>query len=325
MSVIGYSPSEYVIVEMDKRKELILVTTAGEDSRGILESTRVTGENTVVDFDSTQVMSNLGARPKLGTSYGVKVEPFVKTFETDLGDCDVYFLPAHPKAFKEEVEEAAASMASLLKQWKVAELAPVQLEMRYTKGTKTRGTFHALKGRGELDLIVCRHQDGLLPYLLTHEFGHSIWFRKLRNSIKAKWVRKYHTGAVIEEVDSKTCQGLMQDMLDYEDMLPSEYTGALDEESAAAYERCLVWIEYNHGIRPRDLDILRLDEDVDKIEELWPKHVTVADMETLVTEYGMKDVEEFWAESLANYVVGKLSDDLYEMVERTLKSSAKSG
>lgn len=321
--MIGYSLNDFVLVEVATRKELILVTTAGDDSRGILETSRVTGENLIVDFEPHQVVSNLGARPKLGSSYGVKVEPFVKSFDTDLGQCDVYFLPAQPKAFKEEVEEAATGMAALLKQWKMSVLSPVQLEMRYTKGTKTRGMFHALKGRGELDLIVCRHQDGLLPYLLAHEFGHSIWFRKIRNSIKAKWVRKYHTGAIVEHVDSKTCAALMRDMLDYEDMIPSEYAGALDEEDASAYERCLAWIEYNHGIRPKDLDVLRLDDDEAKIEELWPQHVTVADMETLVTEYGMKNAEEFWCECLANYVIGKLSDDLHTMVERTLAAAGK--
>ncbi len=36
-----------------------------------------------------------------------------------------------------------------------------------------------------------------------------------------------------------------------------------------------------------------------------------------------KNSEEFFCECLANYVIGKLSDDLHDMVERTLAAAAK--
>lgn len=324
--MIAYEAGDYLIVETPKKKkELVKASVYDEyEGRGIIERTVLADETEYLEFAQTNVITNLGQRPLVGKVHGVTVEPWIKTFETAIGDCDVYYRPTDPKVFTKMVTAGADKMMKLLTEWKVKDLAPVQLEMRLAKGKKAQGMHHAYKGRGELDIIVCRPQDQYtMDYLLAHEFGHAIWTHKLNNKVKARWIKKYHTAVSVDEVDAKTCARLLADMLEVDDSMPSDFAGQLEEEDAGPFNTILSWISSHHGLRTQDLDVLRSVGDDDKISEVWPTHVTMSDMEVMITEYGMKNVEETFCECLAHYVLGQLPDHLETMVEKTLEAAAK--
>jgi hypothetical protein len=322
--MINYQDGDYIIVETTK-KHLVKVGTADPDeSRGILESSMVSGEHEVIEFKAEHVLSNLGAKPKIGTVHGVKVEPWIKTFDTAVGECDVYYRPLDVKVFKHMIESEAEAMHDLLVKWKLHKLAPVQLELRLAKGKKlAQGMFSYGKGRGELDIIVCRPQDTYsMRFLLLHEFGHAIWSHCLRDDVKARWIKKYHSSVDVETFDGGLCLRLLEDMLAFEDMLPSEYGGQLEEEAeVSAYQNILGWIESNHGLREQDLNVLHRVGAEDMIRKVWPESVTNSDKRVLVSEYAKKNAEELWCDSLAYGKTGLIPEDIADMVERTLKAA----
>ena len=327
---IKFAVGEYVIVEQEK-KHLVLVTDADPiESRGIIEHTRVTGEDMILEFSADDVVTCLGSDPKVGSVHGIRVEIWQRTLDTPLGECDFYYKPTKP--FRESLKEAFEKMERRLKKWQCDRVLPVTLEVRLPKSAKsTTGMFTPQKGRDDTDLITLRPAtDSHLDWLICHEFGHPIWQKLLPPKIKASWIKKYYSDVKLGEVSEEQCEDLLDLVIKtyMEGTAKRGHIEGLDDEDALkALGMCNGWVQEFHYLRPIDIEHLVRGGKEAFVRSLWPKGgVLTTDKEVRVTEYGNKTAEEWFAEALAMYYCGKsLPEDIHELLDKTINYLAKRG
>ncbi len=319
---IKYAVGDYVIVEQDKKHLVQVLDADPVESRGVIEHTRVTGEDLTLEFSEQDVVSCLGPKPKVGSVHGIRVEIWERTIETPLGECDFYYKP--PKEFRASLTEAFDKMERRLKKWKCDSLLPVTLEVRVPKGKATTGWYHPHKGRDGTDKIILHPaSDSTLNWLICHEFGHPIWQKLLTTKIRAAWVRKYYADVKLGEVGPEDCENLLEAILAAKDgnhMKVREIASDLDDDALDQLEMCMGWMKDFHYLRPVDVMTLALGGHEKLIRKIWPKGaVMTTDKEVRVSEYGNKNAEEWFAEALAMHYCGmSLPEDIKELLDKTL-------
>lgn len=319
---ISYAVGDYVIVEQDK-KHLVLVTSSDpHESRGIIERTRVTGEDLVLEFEASNVVSCIGSDPKVGTVHGIRVEIWKKTVETPLGECDFYYKPL--KEWREQFFDALDKFHTQLRRWNVVkEIAPVTLELRLPKGKNTTGMYSPLKGRDGLNLITLRPAtDSHLRHLIAHEFAHPIWQMLLPPKIQASWIKKYYSDVKVTEIDPKESKSILAAMIgSMTSRNEDDEEPEVDEDTQEAAAVCMRWIQDYHYLRKQDVATLVATGNEKLVEKIWPTHggVLMTDKEVRVTEYANKNAEEFWAECVALHYSGQLLPaDIQTLLDKTL-------
>ncbi len=322
---ISYNSDDFVIVEQHGKKFLVLVTNNAEDSsQGILESSRPTGDDEKIEFGQDDVITNLGPRPKIGTVHGIRVEPWFKTIETPLGECEIYFRAL--KEFRDVFLAGVDTVSTALKKRGLRKaIAPVTLEARIPRGKNSHGMYYFGKGRDGLDKIVIQaHSEDALHHLLYHEFAHAIWSRLMSDKAKAAWVLKYHAEVDVTEVDTGRTADLLDAFLSSAgNTTMKDFLDDLDSDDQDAFSMCLDWVHSYHFLNRDDMGILhRVESEACQklIREVWPSQVVSSDIQTRLTDYSTKKADEFWAEAFALFMTNKKSvpDDVAELVQRTL-------
>ncbi len=317
---IQYTNGDYVVVEQEK-KHLVLVTQDDPNgSRGIIEHTRVIGENLVLEFDARDVLSCLGPDPKAGTVHGIRVEIWKKTLDTPLGECDFYYKP--DKDWREQFMDETDKMMNKLRKWRVQEIAPVTLELRLPKGKNTTGYYHPYKGRDELDLIQLRPaSDSGLKHVISHEFAHPIWQKLLTGKIRASWIKRYYSDVKVTEIEASDSKKLLEALLQAADVRDGDDDEVdVDEEMLEFGDVCMRWIQDYHYLRKRDIETLLATGNDKLVTKIWPTQggVLMTDKEERLTPYANKNPEEFFAEAVALHYSGKLlPDDVEGLLEKT--------
>ena len=321
--MIKYTQGDYIIVGRTKGKRALLVAAKRIDDlegQGILESSRVTGDDTIVDFKNVDVAANLGPNPGACSVMGVKVEPYFRSFDHAMGTVDFYFKA--DKKFKEALEEALDACEEKWEELKLGKLCSFQFEVRQPKSPKSiHGYFHAYKGRDDLDLMVIRgdteHQP-LLPHLLHHEFGHAIWCHKFTDTQRANWIELYASATETSLVTGKDSRRLYDSWIESEDDISTWY-GSQEEDDQTSYDNLISHIESTFKVRSKDVEVLRTKARTTTLEMLWPESVVIGDQQTLVTEYAKRNAEEFWCEAFALYMTGmKLPKSVEPRMLKTL-------
>jgi hypothetical protein len=320
--MIRYTAGDYIIVGKTKGKRALLVANKKVDDlegSGILESSRVTGDDTSVDFKNVDVVANLGPDPGACSVMGVKVEPYYRSFDHAMGTVDFYYRT--DKKFKEHLERALDICYDKWRDLKLTKLCTFQFEVRKPKSPKSiHGFFHAYKGRDELDLMVIRadseHQP-LLTHLLHHEFAHAIWQHKFTDTQKANWIELYASSTETSLVTGKDSRRLYDSWISSEDDIDTWFQSQ-EEEDQTSYTNLVGHIFDTFRVRGIDIDILRAKARVATLENLWPESVVIGDQQTLTTEYAKRTSEENWAESFALHMTGVM---LPKSVESLMKNT----
>jgi len=326
---IHIAPSDFCIARIEKNTMLVkIISTDNQMVSAITVKDMPYINPKDIEFDSVYIVANLGPRPPLGTVFGVSVEPFLKSFDNDFWGRIHYFhrlSKIQRSNLAKGLNKVQAKMAKLKPQF-----IPLDLEIRAPKGMYA-GHFQVKTIRdGEnedtLNILTLKPKEEWnvadYDYFLCHECAHGIWAHMLTNRVKARWIRAYWETVKLTSASDKDIRILLK-KLTKSGLTISEFYKELEEDDIPLYDACLAYIKDYHSLTIKELNILISAGD--GVGDMWPKsNLELFDQEALITEYSMKNVDEFFAEAMAFHFTKKLlPKKIRSMVDKTLATLKK--
>lgn len=273
------------------------------------------------EFTEDSVIANLGEHPQAGNVYGFYLEPFYNVEHHDIGK--VAYFVSEDDFKKKDFRKALDNCVDDIEKYRLNSVLPFQVDFRPAKG-KMAGSYKAMR-TGD-DIITLRNvgiDSSDFDYTLMHELGHALYARLFVKSERATWIKEYHNCVSIYEYTSKDLKSLLKDLNSNTFMTVTEFKKTLDESNLILLKHILKYIRVQHSLSLQDLDQLCLDE-AGNLNNIWPATILeVSEIDTVLTDYAKKSVQEFWCEAFAHYMVGlDLPKNLKKLVKVTLAALA---
>lgn len=280
------------------------------------------GKNNV-RFVPEQVVANLGPDPKVGQAFGVKIEPYIKSFPYR-GWGTIHLFRKLDKLERKALKSGLDRCEKQLKAAKLWKALPIDIYIRPKKG-KYAGFYKFKKNKdGTINDSITLNPETLKDplynsYIFAHEVGHAIWFRFVPDHIKAKWLKLYTKRVTVTQTKEKDLKELLRSVTSYNGSLRDYQKELADENELVLIKEIYSYISKKHRISKEDLEMI-LTEDRERVKDLWPSHAELSETRADVTEYAMVNVREFFAEAFAYHVTGKqLPQDVIKGMSFTVK------
>lgn len=299
---------DFVLVQQVGKKHVVKVEKIkGDDLGGRLQE-KAPYEGDTIPFERKEVVANYGQRPHKSV-----FEAYFKSFDhPDIGRVNFFYKAS--KEEKAEVEKKLSKAFKVLSKNGLTGYFPLYVEIRPAKG-KMLGHYKPAKGSrkqddtdGMLDIICLRpSEDHPLEETFYHECAHAIWRRSIhKRKAKAAWIRDYKQFIQVQHLTSKSLRSLMQELLNSNQPL-GEFKKGLEEDSQLILREVVSYIKKFHRLTPVDINLLLESGDHDTVQEVWPTdNLSVSKIkQNNISNYSLKNVEEYFAECVATYLQGK--------------------
>lgn len=268
------------------------------------------------------LVSVLGRNPVFGTSYGQKIEPFLKTIEVD-GWGQLHLFVKLQDEDRDALKTGLKKALSKLKYHGLTGFLPVDIEVRNPRG-RWAGMYQ-FQPKEERDTILLHPKAWQnVPLLLLHEAAHGVWFRLMGKKAKSKWIELYHHYVKVKDCDSRVVRELRTNFCGQDVEGIKDFRGQLEEDVVPVFDACIEHIQTHHSLNVKALDMLILSGDGKFVSNLWPtSQVLHTDYEYPVSEYAATKPEEFFAEAVSMYLTGtKFPSRISSLIENTLRQVA---
>lgn len=310
----------YIIVRVGSRYKLGFAHNP-ERNACYLEETLNSDEPEVFEYDDKTLIACLGADPELGTAFGVHIEPQRSEVESDFGPI-IYYRKMN-KAEKKAFKWALAKALETLKENKLDGVLPIKrLEVRNKKG-KYAGTY-SIKRKGDdvQDKITFHPQVMEDPkynlYVVLHEVSHALWFRKMSDEFRARWLVSYNEHTHVNKAKKSQLESMLKRLVESQVGI-REFNKDLDDEDKAIFREILVYLKRHHKLSPQDVNLL-LTHNSQVLGEIWPTSASLSESDQPISQYATTKVEEFFAESVSFYLTGQtLPKKIDTLLQKTLK------
>lgn len=320
--MIPVTKDDYLIVSVGTKNYLCFAHNP-ERNKAIIDGSFAEDEVRYVDYDESTLIANLGKKPKVGqTAFRVRVEPYVRTRETDWGP--MLFYRRMKKKEGKALRKSMKDVKTILDDNNLGDILPLSGISIYPKRGKYAGMykcrFHLTEVYDTMELYPETFEDPTYNnYILMHEIGHAVWYRKTPSKVRARWISLYQERLEVVDDLKDTLKDALEDFLASDESIKA-YRGSLDEMNALVFKEAILHIKRYHKLDETSLDTLR-QENQERFCELWPEHTAVLEgVRDDPSSYAMTKPEEFFAECFAYHMTGlKVSKDIKKLMEKTLK------
>lgn len=317
------SQGDYLILRVENRAALARCSATSGSPKGphkaILCKEQDTEKRSVlpVEFTLNEVMSNLGRTPPIGSVYGQKVEPLLKTRPSKFWDEIRLY-----KSFSEsEEKDLVAEISSAYRKLREMKLPAPRMELEVRQEQGKYAGMYKYRPKAEADVLIIKPAHNLegLHYVVFHEYGHGIWYRCMTPRQRLLWVQLYHDYIVLQEVTPADLEQILGEV---------EAAGSIgaflkeaDDQTQMIFKVALRQMTQIHGMQKKHLDLALTQGE--SIANYWPETLELSEKETALTDYGKANPEELFAESFAHHVAGrKLPKKIQELLTTTLSKLA---
>lgn len=319
--MINVSKDDYIIVR-NGAKNILCLAINPERNRAVIDKTLAHDETKYVEYDEKSLVANLGKKPLAGQKvYGVSIEPFNRIVDTDIGQMFLFrkLNKLERKALMSAIKRTYSKMKSL-----GLDVFPITEIVVRPKHGKYAGSYTFRVKMSEVTDSIQLHPETFddvkyNAYILYHEFGHAVWYKRIPMKLKAKWIVMYEKRIEQLNILKDRLTPMLDDILSYEGTL-MEYQKELEEEDRLVLKEVLSNYKRYHKLDMRALSIL-MSEDKDTFASMWPKRASIiSSIKEDISAYAMVSPEELFAECFAFYMTGKmLPKDATKLLEKSLK------
>ena len=318
---LAVKPHDYIVGDDSKKKWLMQVTSVNDGIvYGNLEANRAYNPQQG-EFRIDQVIAILGPKPALGSTYGVAVEPFIRTLvHSEWGDVH-FFVDLKPE-MKTQLKGALDEVAKKLKAKRLFSFVKhgnMAMEIRQPKG-KWDGMYAFKHEKTEpADRMMLRPKGvNQMNYVLAHESGHGVWYRLMTKKMHSRWIKLYKSYTKAQEFSAADIRRLRDDYIK-DSVHVKDYRGQLEEDHAILFDNLIGQLTSNSRLTVKHLDVLSETGDLEVIKDAWPMHAEDSDFDVAITEYGTTSVEELFAEAFAFWLLGnKIPQIILALMEKTV-------
>lgn len=346
--MIEVKKGEYCIAEVgDKdtdgnakgQKKLVLLKVTGHSKDGQSVIGRLERQPHIKEVTVTpaltEVLINLGKKPKPGKVYGFDLSMLYLGSREHSSFGDLYFFTRPEDKAVDSLWTALDTVTEKLKKVGLSKIfdLPCVFEIVPKHGKYAGRYFHPKdveKNPGRIQLSVgeeiLEHASiGNYTYVLAHELGHLIHFQCLSEypKLNAQWVELYSETIGPLVVEGERCVELGKMIMGNTELGLKGFWAEVDEETKAELKLILKWIKEVKGITIKELDLL-LQADTKSatkaFKDAWPKvDINSKSLKPIITEYATVNFRETFAESFAFYVCGKkLPPHVTELMEKSI-------
>lgn len=309
----------YIIVKVGTKNFLCLAINP-ERGRAVIDATLIDDEPKTIEYDEQNLVAVLGTKPRPGSAYGVKINPYISSVETKYGPIHFYreLNEREMKSFKKALKSTYTAMTD-----NHMNVFPFSAMRVYPKRGKYAGQYEIRRKGTEIwdrvDLFPETFEDPQWnEYLLYHEYGHAVWYKMVQSRTKARWIKMFHKRIELTNFLKERLESLLDECLNYQDGNLKDFMKELDDESKAVFKEVLAHYKKYHKLDGKSLAIL-FTEDSEKFASMWPKRSTVVESKADPSEYALTKPEEFFAECFAYHMQGrKATGDIAKLMEKTL-------
>lgn len=310
----------YIIVKVGKKNKLGFAHNPERNSC-YLEETLQDEEPVVFEYDEKTLIACLGTKPEVGSVFGVYVEPHRAEKEHPLGM--VHYYRRMSKLDKKALRSAMDTTVTLLQKHGLDDILPIQrIEIRSAKGRYAGCYKYKLVDGKAQDAMILHPQTfedlKYNIYVLAHELGHALWYRRLPDAYRARWLALYNSYTTVNNAKRTRLEQLLKALVDSQ-VSVREFKRDLEEDDAALFKEVETYLKRHHKLSPEGLNIL-LNHNSQTLGEIWPSYASLSETEQPISAYGATSVFEFAAESFAFYLTGKqLPKRIDKLMERSIK------
>ncbi len=316
---------DYIILKVADRPALAKVSAVpAAGKKGAYKATlckeKDTAKKTVlpVEFSLNEVQANMGRHPPVGTVYGQKVEPLVKTRSSKFWEEIRIYKHLSDKDEAELVSELSAAYNRLVK-FRLGNIK-IELEIRQESGKYSGMYFFCPREENDIMWIKPAQNFEGMRYDVYHEYGHGVWYRMMKPSQRLAWVKLYHEYVGLQEVTAADLEEIREEVEAAGSI--NAFVKAADEQTQLIFKAAMRQISQVHGLGKKHLDLAITQGE--SIEDFWPVNLELSEKEVIVTDYARKNPEELFAESFAHHVAGrKIPKKIQELLDLTLSKLSK--
>lgn len=311
---------DYVILRVGIKTVLARCTHA-EDKvyKAVLEKAKdgsETNKPDQIEFEFSDVISNLGRSPKVGSVYGQKIEPLLKQFTAGNLWENVKLYQRMTEAEETALKHELVVASKHLRKMKLGGLKHV-VEVRQPGG-KYSG-YHKYRPKDEVDILCIKPEVNLegLQYLIYHEYSHGVWHRMLNARTRLKWIQLYHEYITLQEILEEELTEVLGEITSAGSI--KDFLKDCDDQSLLIVKDALRHISHVHSLNKSHLELAL--QHGESIEAYWPTSLELSEKETCITDYARKSPEEFFAESMAFHLCGrKVPKKIEAYIDRTMST-----
>lgn len=302
-------PGEYCIVRGARKNMLVVILEdLGGGKRFRAKEFKVDyaedEKSLPVEITRRDIFCNMGKAPRPGKAFGVSVSVPRAEFDTNFWGRVVIYDDLDPDV----VKALRSKMIASGKYFKSQRLTGLNLvtEIRPLEG-KYAGMYHHNSSK-EFDVMELRPgqdlcDDATFHYIVSHEYGHGIWYRQVPERMKSRWINMYHKSVQLTEVLEDELSSICEEIVQAGSI--RAFLKECEEEDARLVRQCLRHVSQVHGLSKANLEVLLANNEEFSLGEVWPKLVELSEKDVLMTEYSTKNSEEFFAEAFALHCTGK--------------------
>jgi hypothetical protein len=319
---------DVVLVVQGTRKQAGRVI-AVKDKKLKIELLMPSEDDEPFEVERHEVVANMGPSPKVGCVYGKKIEPIIHTADHPLwGSIRLmrHLNEVESKVLKGGLKSAARMMKERGLDEHVFPLS--HLNIKESRG-KYEGMYRVVAGEREIDLFPKTFESvEAVADLLAHELGHCYWFSRVPINVRAEWVIAYTKYVNTLHISDNVLRSVAEDINNHNDVLNNLYDNYDPEtEEYRALDAIINHVLSVHNLKMDALEILHYHTLQTSGSSFVAQHAPTENMvvgevgESPMTDYSMKNPDEFFAEAFRIAVTGKvLPKSLRKLMDRTLRS-----
>lgn len=317
-----FNKGDYVVCLDDEGKKRLCIIDNPKNCTCIVSDKTAAHKSTMqyLNYGGSNLMAYLGSTLDKGSVYGVQCIPFFKKDELEnyLG---IYYFRDSTEDERKFIRNKLKTCWKYMKANKLDSIFPIEVEVRPNRGKIVGYAKTTVDSDGSESNLMTLMPKELLDQTVDtifHEFGHFIYNTRFRNKDKALWTELYAHYVKVEEANKHMLEKFKK--LALKDGIYAMEDESIDSDLAS---EVVDYIEAYHSLRLKDL--YTLSDAKKDITQYFPTYLELTDMEEAVSEYGMKDPEEFWCEAFSQYCVkGKLKKKkVMKLMINTLKQVKK--
>lgn len=310
---------DYLILNFVIGKKILgkCVAVSKDGTRGKIKLENVDASEPAAEFKTSEVIANLGNSPNAGSVYGIKVEPVRDTLEHPFWGT-IYL---HHPLEETELKQFKKALHNVSQKFKAMHIPRNAIETRVkTQSGKMLG-YYKYRPKADTDVLAVMLDPDMsdLDYRLSHEYGHSLWFRNFTPKMQMAWINLYHESIQVSAYSDSDLASLLADI-----KTAGDVRGFAKEnpDDAPVLKAIFRHIAQTHAMSRSHFEMaLILGEDVDRY---WPTSIELGEKQTILTTYAQKCPEELWAEAFSLKFVGKkLPSKIENLLDKCLRTLVK--
>lgn len=311
----------YIIVKSGKKFVLAFAHNP-ERNMAYIEDTLSSDEPQTIDYDEKSLVACLGKRPEVGKVFGVHVEP--RRFEKLHSIGNMVYYRRLSKLEKKAFAKSLDKIVDIFKENGWETIFPIfRIEIRNACGSYAGSYQYKVKDAQAHDVMKLHPETfedvNYNVYVLAHELGHALWFRRVSESFRARWLAVYNSYTEVNNARKKQLDEMLKALIASQVSVREFMRDLEEEDDKSLFREVLSYFKKIHKMSPEDVNLL-LNHKSQVLGEIWPTTASLSVSDHPISALGAKNVLEFFAEAIAYRLTGRqMPKKIESLMDKTFK------